>query len=315
MYKSKLSNRLSLLLRPLLYCLVILELMCFSSVTSATNYSNSINSSSWQLARSVHRCELSHRVPFYGEAVFRKRAGEASAFYLRAKSSRFQAGEAELTAKSPLWASEPKVERLGRVAIKRGTRPMWLSSLMTEKMLARLNAGYEIEISRELWYESGENPPSQLSISNIGFREAYDDYLVCLSSLLPANFDQLRRTALQFPAGEVDELPRALTSKLDKVLKLVKHDEKIRAFFIDGHTDSEGDRDENLELSKVRAEMVTQYLQRRGIPEDWITLRWHGERYPTASNRNAKGRARNRRVTLRMERIEEIEVLPLAANP
>jgi outer membrane protein OmpA-like peptidoglycan-associated protein len=213
-----------------------------------------------------------------------------------------------------VWAQTDNPMKMGAVPVKRGNRPLWLGSMMAEKMMARLNDGFEIEIRRDAWYEAEQNPPAQLMISNIGFRESYKAYLSCLTKLLPANFDQLKRTSLVFPAGETDELPESLQRTLDRILKLVKHDSRIRAFYVDGHTDSEGDRDENLELSRQRAELVNQYLVRRGIPEDWITLRWHGERYPTASNASAAGRAKNRRVTLRMERIEEIEVLPLGDN-
>ena len=65
-------------------------------------------------------------------------------------------------------------------------------------------------------------------------------------------------------------------------------------------------------MSKGRAELISQYLARRGIPESWITVRWHGERYPAVSNASKAGRAKNRRVTVRLERVKEIDVLPIA---
>ncbi len=280
---------------------------------NAMTYSNAINDSSWRSDTSVFACQLIHSVPYYGEAVFRTRAGEASAFYLRAQTSRFKAGEAKLVASAPVWMAEPQNEVLATIAMKQGRRPLWLNANLTELMLARLNAGMEVSFERNAWYDPKNVAGTALKMSSIGFREVYEDYLKCLSSLIPRNFDQLKRTVLLFPAGETDELPAPLTKKLDHILQLVKYDNKVRAFYVDGHTDSVGDRDENLELSKVRAELVVQYLSRRGIPEDWITLRWHGERYPVASNGDASGRARNRRVTVRLERIEEIEVLPLAS--
>lgn len=302
-------------IHTLLFSLAVIGCFCAGFAVSTKvyglNYSNAINDSSWKAESSVFSCQLVHQVPYYGEAVFRTRAGEASAFYLRAKTSRFQAGNALVHARKPLWTHGGEKADLGSVPIKRGTRPLWLTTLMTEKMLARLNEGYEIEISNDAWFEESAENKAKLAISNIGFRSAYKRYLSCLSGLLPSNFDQLKRTSLIFPAGETDELPASITRQLDRILALVKHDEKLRVFYIDGHTDSEGDRDENLELSKQRAELVSQYLVRRGIPETWITLRWHGERYPVASNATASGRERNRRVTVRLERVEEIEVLPL----
>ncbi|SMF03822.1 Outer membrane protein and related peptidoglycan-associated (lipo)proteins [Alteromonadaceae bacterium Bs31] len=294
---------------------VALLLMVFGGSMSvyATSYTNAINQSSWRSVSTVFECRLEQSVPFFGEAVFRTRAGEASGFYLRSRSPRFQAGEAQLLARSPVWMPQPVEIELGVVPVKRGNRPLWLGSETTELMLAQLGKGLEVELVKDSWYLPAPSQPLRLSMNSIGFRPEYRKYLNCLSGLLPANFDQMRRSALYFPGGETEELGRKMTSKLDRMLKLVKHDKRIRNFYIDGHTDSAGDRADNLELSKQRAELVKQYLTRRGIPEDWITMRWHGERYPVASNGTAGGRAKNRRVTVRMERFEEIEVLPLAA--
>lgn len=282
-------------------------------VSASSMFSNAINESAWDLKTSVFSCRLEHRIPNFGEAVFRTRAGEASGFYLRGRSAQFDAGEVGLFASNPIWVEEQKRERLALVKMKKGTRPLWLGNKDTELMLSRLNSGMRIDLDSSLWYDNSESVHS-LSISNIGFRELYEGYINCLTQLVPRNFDQLKRTTLKFPGGEVDKLPSALAKELDYMLTLVKHDDKVRQFYIDGHTDSLGDRDENLELSKVRAELVAQYLIRRGIPEDWITLRWHGERYPVTSNASAAGRAKNRRVTVRLERVKEIEPMPLAAS-
>jgi outer membrane protein OmpA-like peptidoglycan-associated protein len=301
--------------------------LCACSVSAAESkrmgvkepvvYANGINTSSWRSRVSVFECTLVHSVPFYGDAVFRTRAGEASGFYLKALSSRFQAGNAELVSKSPVWKTEQVSLDLGQVPVKRGRRPMWLGSSDTERMLSELNQGMEIEFIKDAWYEDKKNPPMHLAMSSIGFREQYRRYQHCLTGLLPQNFDQLERTALYFNVSKpetADELDPDVTRKLDNILKLVKHDNKIRLFFIDGHTSSPGDRADNLELSKTRAELVANYLKRRGLPEDWLKVRWHGERYPVASNASAAGRAKNRRVTVRMERVEEVEVLPLSAK-
>lgn len=301
----------------LLGLLVGLAMLAEASQVSSISYSNAINESSWDASSSVFECRLEHQVPVFGSAVFITRAGEKSKFHLNALSAKFDAGQAAVYSKSPIWKKNSTVEDLGMVPVKRGTRPMWLGTKNTEKMLSELNEGKEIEFVRRAWFEKKGGSSVRLSLSNIGFREEYRQYLNCLTGLLPANFDQMRRTALYFPAGDQDDkdgVGVVNMRKLDKILKLVKHDNKIRSFFIDGHTSSPGDRIDNLELSRQRAEMVAEYLKRRGVPEDWIKTRWHGERYPKGSNGNSSGRAKNRRVTVRIERVEEIEVLPLASN-
>lgn len=283
----------------------------------ATTYTNAINDSSWRAASSVFECRLEHEVPYFGKAVFSTRAGEGSRFFINGSVSRFAAGQAEVIAKPPVWLNSYEDESLGMVPVKQGRNPMWLDARYAEKYLAELNSGKELEFVRKAWYEDNSRPSARLALSTIGFKTAYRSYLGCLAGLLPESFHQLERTALYFGVNvpeESDELSPAIRRKLDNVLSLVKHDNKIRRFYVDGHASAPGERADNLELSKRRAELVADYLKRRGIPEDWLVVRWHGERYPVASNANASGRAKNRRVTLRLERVEEIEVLPLAAN-
>ncbi len=290
--------------------------IALSATAEAVMYTNAINDSSWEASTTVFECRMEHHVPVFGRAVFSTRAGEKSHFYLRSHAARFEAGQAAVYAKTPVWRKDESVESLGYVPVKRGTRPLWLDNRNTEKMLSELNTGKEIEFVRKAWFEDQDNASIRLAISNIGFRDAYRKYLNCLAGLLPANFDQMRRTALYFPPGTSEEegLSGRNMNMLDNILKLVKHDNKIRKFFIDGHTSAPGDRAENLELSKQRAEMVADYLKTRGVPEEWIMTRWHGERYPVATNGNSSGRAKNRRVTVRIERVEEVEVLPLSAS-
>ncbi len=306
-------------------CILGLLVVC-TGFGSAT-YTNAVSENEWKVESSVFECRLVYPFPFFGEAVFSTRAGERSAFYLNARSARFQAGQAKVSTRTPIWKPDTLTEELGFITVKRGKQAVGLDTRWTEMIMARLHAGREVEISSPLWFEEGrgfeegrryeegqEGKPLTLVMSAVGFRPAYKKYLGCLTSLLPSNFEQMKRTALYFPSDVADEIPPIEADKLDRILKIVKHDRSVRSFFVDGHTDGTGDRTSNLAISKNRAQLVAQYLMRRGVPGDWITVRWHGERYPVASNNTEKGRASNRRVTVRLERVEEIEVLPLAYN-
>ncbi len=65
-----------------------------------------------------------------------------------------------------------------------------------------------------------------------------------------------------------------------------------------GHTDSVGDDSVNQPLSVNRASSTRSYLAQRGISSNRITIEGRGEREPIASNDDANGRARNRRVEI-----------------
>lgn len=67
---------------------------------------------------------------------------------------------------------------------------------------------------------------------------------------------------------------------------------------IEGHSDSTGASDYNLDLSQRRAESVREMLVGRGIGSGRITTEGLGEDYPVASNDSEAGRQQNRRVEI-----------------
>ncbi|MDQ3959085.1 MAG: OmpA family protein [Pseudomonadota bacterium] len=78
---------------------------------------------------------------------------------------------------------------------------------------------------------------------------------------------------------------------------------------IEGHTDSKGSPDINLELSKRRAEAVKDWLvKKKDVLESVITTRGFGETKPVAPDKNPdgsdnpQGRQQNRRVEITVEK-------------
>lgn len=277
-------------------------------------YTNAFNTNIWQVQASVFDCRLEQEIPLYGKAMFRTRAGESATFQLTTQVALLKAGKAYVEAITPVWADNRHTSHLGAISVKKGRIPLQLSTNRAQQMMAKLREGMDIEIKRPLWFDPAE---ARLVMSAMGFYQPYQQYLQCLSGLLPANFYQLERTALYFPAGPADpssELSRSEIRKLDNILQFVTHDKTIKHYYVDGHTDNDGDRVTNLELSKVRAEMVAQYLIQHGIPESSITVRWHGERYPAVSNARKGGRTKNRRVTVRLARGEGVEAMSLVTD-
>lgn len=77
---------------------------------------------------------------------------------------------------------------------------------------------------------------------------------------------------------------------------------KPRSVRVDGYTDDTGDAAYNLGLSRRRAQAVADAL--RGRLRSGVTLRvtGHGEAAPVADNATEAGQARNRRVTVTIDR-------------
>ncbi len=76
---------------------------------------------------------------------------------------------------------------------------------------------------------------------------------------------------------------------------------------VEGHTDSAGPEDYNMNLSKQRAESVTTYLVEKGIAANRFSTKWYGELQPVGDNTTNDGKAKNRRVELAIVASEELK--------
>ena len=84
------------------------------------------------------------------------------------------------------------------------------------------------------------------------------------------------------------------------VLKLVQFLQlnPRRVVRIEGYTDSSGVREENLALSRDRAQAVADVLSDLGIDAKRMEVVGYGEAFPVAENASSHGRAQNRRVEI-----------------
>ena len=88
------------------------------------------------------------------------------------------------------------------------------------------------------------------------------------------------------------EAERALAS-LATVLK----EANVKAFEVDGHTDSDAGDKHNQILSENRANAVKNFLASQGITAE-ITIKGYGKTRPVASNDTPEGKQKNRRVEI-----------------
>jgi len=140
----------------------------------------------------------------------------------------------------------------------------------------------EIELARreaEMATEAAES--MQRRLEYLELRETDRGVVVTLGDVL-------------FESGETSLQPEA-RDQLADVVELVQGepDKQIR---IEGHTDSTGSSSANMRISRLRAEAVRDALVEQGIDPNRIQAVGMGEDFPIASNENADGRRKNRRV-------------------
>ncbi|GAB3032599.1 OmpA family protein [Spirosoma pulveris] len=102
--------------------------------------------------------------------------------------------------------------------------------------------------------------------------------------------------ALQFVQSKTELLPDAQPA-LEQLLQFMQS-QPTAEIELSGHTDNQGDFDQNLLLSKQRVEVIKSYLVKSGIAASRITTRGYGPTRPIASNNSETTRQQNRRVEM-----------------
>ncbi|MEM1318827.1 MAG: OmpA family protein [Bacteroidota bacterium] len=107
------------------------------------------------------------------------------------------------------------------------------------------------------------------------------------------------RTVILFASNssqkEADPKVDAYLSRIAEELKAA--DKQVQLI---GHTDSQGQAANNLELGRARAQSIRSFLLAKGVPKAKISLESKGQTVPVASNDTEAGRHQNRRVEVRI---------------
>jgi outer membrane protein OmpA-like peptidoglycan-associated protein len=145
------------------------------------------------------------------------------------------------------------------------------ASSVTEAQLARREADLAIEQADTL----------RRQLENLQLRQTESGVVVTLGDVL-------------FESGQTQLLEEAMASLVEVVDLLQSEPEKnIR---IEGHTDSTGDAETNLQISEKRAKSVLDALVSLGVDQNRFAYAGMGEDFPIASNETEDGRRQNRRV-------------------
>ena len=125
--------------------------------------------------------------------------------------------------------------------------------------------------------------------SNKGCPEPNDDDQKRLNQYAKTILFDTGKASIKFESAEI----------LNQIINVLKKFPNSR-FRIEGHTDSTGKKQKNIELSQNRADSVKIYLIQGGIASDRLESIGYGPEKPIASNKTKKGRELNRRVEINL---------------
>ncbi len=96
------------------------------------------------------------------------------------------------------------------------------------------------------------------------------------------------------------ELKKESKAELEEIFTFLSDNSNLEVQ-ISGHTDSDGDEDDNQTLSKNRAESVVNWLIDKGISGNRMTYKGYGETKPLLTNSSDENKAKNRRTELTIQ--------------
>lgn len=280
--------------------LVLVLFFLVPAVAQAITFQTRLEDVQWHVAGDRFECRLTQPIKDFGYAVFVRRAGDKPVFQVRANEAWLRRGNAYLYAAAAPWQSATSDLQLGTVAVASNERMLKSNQSQAGRLLTGLLEGRAPVVR----HRTVQGDSLEVRVMPADFAQAYQDYLTCTANLLPVNYDQIKQTIVHFEGGGYD-LTQATRGHLDVLLEYMSEDKTVNRIMLDGHSDSSGDRLLNRDVSRRRALAVKAYLVSKGIPDDAFIIRFHGERYPLKPNTSAANRAANRRVGIRLERIDK----------
>ena len=128
----------------------------------------------------------------------------------------------------------------------------------------------------------------------------------CADSPVDIEVDEKGCTIVPIDVAGVNFAPQSyeLTDEsktiLDEAAILINASPELQKIEVQAHTDSKGSEKYNLKLSEQRAASVMEYLVSRGVEPSRLISKGYGESQPIADNSTEEGRAKNRRVELKV---------------
>ncbi len=262
-------------------------------------YQADIDESQWNYSGNALHCELSQDIPFFGKAIFSSEAGRPNLDFelLVSRNQPQEFVQASLRSEAPSWRPQWDQKFIDNIELLPAKSIAEFSHDRAWRMLSELEQGYHPALYYSDWIDSHD--VVKVALSSVRFQPTYKDFIGCMGALLPYSFDDIKFSVLNFEFNSASFTPSS-RQQLSKLNMYLKADKAMQVILVAGHTDSQGKKAYNRSLSQKRAQTVKKYLLGAGVKPSQIRISSYGESRPVASNANPKGRAKNRRVVVRL---------------
>lgn len=262
-------------------------------------YMAGLHESEWVFAGSDISCELRHKVPQFGQAIFRRIAGDDLFFRINSFQPIPEKLQGTLREVSPAWEHHLPDDLQQHLVIHTGMRPIRLGRKPAGWLLTSLSKGQVGSFDFLDWDDSRRQV--HVRLSPVKFQKPYREFKQCLSKLSTEGFETLKESTVLF-ALDVHDLDKKAKQRLDRLVKYILADEKLVGITVAGHADDQGTRRYNKKLSARRATTVSNYLVSKGVDAGIIRKRHYGESRPAIPKRSERARAANRRAKISLSR-------------
>lgn len=274
------------------FCLLVL-ILPFNSMTQ--EIPSDLSDNQWQLSTSRFECRLNNQVPGIGEVIVAAEAGKVERLFLRPDPYEAYSRDVEVILEQSPWQHDTHRHYIGNGMLDKGqTLDIRVN---VPYMVESLQKGMQLIVDiKRMHFE-----PVTLKIPALDFKQTAKKFYGCFSQLLALNFEQAEETLIYYSSSK-HRLKDEDKKHFKNLAEYILADELVERIEIDAHTDSRGSDLVNRELSKKRGQAIVRNLKKLGVAESKILARFHGERYPIASNETAEGRNKNRRVKIKLIR-------------
>jgi len=268
---------------------------------SIRQYSADIANSKWHVTNDSRlECTLSHQIPNYGEAKFSSRANRNTnmEFELDMMLLPDNYSLSQVRTVAPKWRPGISGRTIADMKLHKQFSPD-LPKKVAWTMLTELEQGMSPTFYYDDWYNG--NHHISVGLSTARFHKAYQEFVGCVGNLLNYSFDDISYTVLNFEFNS-DKFTKTSKRRIAMIMEYLSLDTELELVLIDGFSDSYGPKHINQKTSVKRANKIRDYFVKNGIEPSRIEAKGYGEKRHISSNETILGRAKNRRVVIRMDK-------------